>query len=302
MPLTQSMTFMPRSAWNMRSALARLAVIAMFAVLAGCEGEVTMDLATELPADPDVNQVVANIRGLEFTTSGGGSETLEFSDSQQLDFMDYSNDNNVLRLFTSESLSDGTYTGVRLLFDQDLNDDAFVTLQAGTEFPLNVVDGDYAPLNFTIEERESSDDSFTLMLDLRQSLSFNDDNDEYTLTPVLRTVETSEASRIDGDISVTCPTGDSLSRGAVYLFQGENVTPDDIDGDPIEPFATAPVFTSTDGASFFYSLRFLQEGDYTLAVSCTGNDEDSATNEDLEFRNIINVSVDNGESVTLDLP
>lgn len=261
-----------------------------------------MDLQTELPADPDINGVVANIRGLEFTTSGGGTKTLEFTDSQQLDFMDYADDDNVLRLFTSEELPEGNYTGVRLLFDEDEVDNAFVTKTAGTEFPMNLVDGDYASLRFNVEDNESNSDSFTLLLDLRQSLSFDDDTDEYTFTPVMRAVDTTEASRIDGDVSVTCPAGDSLSQGAVYLFSGRDVTPDDLDGAGVEPFATAPVFTTQAGNAFFYSLRFLPEGDYTLAVTCIGNDDDPVTDEDLEFRNITNVELDSNESITLDLP
>jgi hypothetical protein len=274
----------------------------MFALLAGCEGEVTMDLATELPADPDIADVVVNIRGLEFTTSGGGTETLEFTDTQPLDLMDYADDSNLLRLFTDEELSEGDYTGVRLLFDADEADNAFVTTVAGTEFPMTLVDGEYASLSFSVEDNESNSDSFTLMLDLRQSLSFDDDTDEYTLTPVLRAVDSGDASSIEGNISVACPAGDSLSQGAVYLFQGENVTPDDLDGADVEPFATAPVFTSQTGDSFFYALRILPEDNYTLAVTCIGNDDDPATDEDLEFRNSVNVQVDSGEIVTLDLP
>lgn len=261
-----------------------------------------MDLATELPADPDINQVVASVRGLEFTTSGGGTETLEFTDSQELDFMDYSDDSNVLRLFTSEELSEGNYTGVRLLFDENASDTAFVTITDGTEFPMTLVAGDYAPLSFSVEDRESSSESFTLMFDLRQSLSFDDGDNEYTLTPALRAVITSEASRIEGNVSVTCPAGDSLIEGAVYLFQGSNVTPDDQDGSGVEPFATAPVFGNQAGTSFFYELRLLPAGDYTLALTCIGNDEDPATDQDLEFRNILGVSLDESESLTRDLP
>lgn len=306
MSSTQLVSFMRHSAWPSLfagpGAIARLCVVAMFALLAGCEGEVTMDLQTELPADPDINGVVANVRGLEFTTSGGGTKTLEFTDSQQLDFMDYADDDNALRLFTSEELPEGNYTGVRLLFDEDELDNAFVTTTAGTEFPMNVVDGDYASLSFNVEDNESNSDSFTLLLDLRQSLSFDDDTDEYTFTPVMRAVDTTEASRIDGDVSVTCPAGDSLSQGAVYLYSGRDVTPDDLDGAGVEPFATAPVFTSQAGNTFFYSLRFLPEGDYTLALTCIGNDDDPVTDEDLEFRNIVNVQLDSNETITLDLP
>jgi hypothetical protein len=296
------MFIMHRSGW-----LARLGAIALLGLLAGCEGgEVTMDLATELPADPNVAQVAVSIRGLEFTTSSGGTETLEFNESELLDFIDQADDNGVFRMFTDEELDEGSYTGVRLLFDEDLLDDAFVIVTDDTganpvEFPLNVVNGDYAPLSFSIEDDDDSSDAFTLLLDLRRSLSFDDDTDEYTLTPVMRAVETEEMSRIEGNVTVTCPSGDSLSAGAVYLFQGQDITPDDIDGVGVEPFATAPIFSQV-GGSPFYALRYLPQGDYTLGVTCRGNDEDPVEDEDLDFRNVVNVQLDDSETITLDLP
>lgn len=285
-----------------RGVTARVALLALLGLLAGCEGEVTMDLGTELPSDPNITQVVANVRGLEFTTSSGGTETLEFSDSEPVELIALANDNGVLRLFTSEQLSEGNYTGVRLLFDEDRLDDAFVSLANGTEYPLNIAQGDYATLSFGVEDDEDSSESFTLLLDLRKSLRFDDDTDEYALTPVMRAVNTQDMSRIDGLVSVTCPAGGSLGRGAVYLYQGENVTPDDIDGTDPEPFATSPVFTSQDGGSFFYALRYLPAGNYTLALSCIGNDEDPGEDDDLEFRNAIDVQLDDSESITQDLP
>ncbi|MBM0107423.1 DUF4382 domain-containing protein [Steroidobacter sp. S1-65] len=281
---------------------ARAALLASVGLLAGCEGEVTMDLATELPSDPAITQVVADVRGVEFTTSGGGTETLEFRDSEPVDFIALATDNGVMRLFTGEELSEGNYTGVRLLFDEDRADDAFVTTSDGREFPLILAESDYAPLSFSIDDNDSSSDSFTLLLDLRKALRFDDDRREYTLTPTIRAVDTEDMSRIDGDISITCPAGDDLGEGAIYLFTGRDVTPDDIDGAGVEPFATTPVFTSQGGASLFYSLRYLPAGDYTLAVTCIGNDEDPAVDDDLEFRNIVNIDLDEAETIRLDLP
>ncbi|MDY6945322.1 MAG: DUF4382 domain-containing protein [Pseudomonadota bacterium] len=299
------MSFMQHSArsrFSFRRGAARTTLLALFAVLAGCEGEVTMDLGSELPADPNVTQVVANVRGLEFTTGGGGTRTLEFNDSDALDFIELADDNGLVRLFTGEELPEGNYTGVRLLFDDDRADDAFVSTAAGTQFPLNLADGDYASLSFSIEDNDSSSESFTLLLDLRQSLSFDDGDDEYTLTPVMRAVNSADMSRIDGNVSVNCPAGDDLSTGAVYLYDGEDVRPDDIDGTGVEPFATAPIFTGQNGNSFFYSLRYLPAGDYTLALSCIGNDEDPLADDDLEFRNVRNLELDDRENITVDLP
>ena len=141
-----------------------------------------------------------------------------------------------------------------------------------------------------------------MMLDLRQSLSFNDNDDEYTFTPVLRAVRTDEISRIEGDLTVTCPSGSSLSEGAVYLFQGEDITPDDLDNSGVEPYATAPVFTSNNNTTFFYSLRVLPQGKYTMALTCKGNDDDPATDEDLAFRNVVNVDLNDSEVLERDLP
>jgi hypothetical protein len=301
--MVRFMGFMQGSAWWRFSfgpgGIARWSVLALLALLAGCEGDVTTDLATELPADPNITQVVANLRGVEFTKDSGGTDTLEFNASERVNLIDLSTDNGALRLFTSERLSSGNYTGVRLLFDEDRADDAFVGKLAGTQFRLNFADGNVAPLSFNVKDNERSSDSFTLVLDLRKSLSF--DNNEYTLTPALRSVQTSEMGRIEGTVSITCAAG-SLERGAVYLFQGRDVTPDDIDGTGVEPFATAPIFTSTIGGSFFYTLRYLPAGDYTLAVTCFGNDDDPTTDDNLQFRNAVNVRLGDRETITRNLP
>ncbi len=174
---------------------------------------------------------------------------------------------------------------------------------SGTQFPLNLADGDSAPLSFSIDDNKNSSDAFTLLLDLRQSLSFDDDNEEYTLTPMMRAVETSEMSRIDGNVSVTCP-----DRRLAGTRRGLSV-PGPATSHPTTSTAPAssrspprPCSPATTGGSFFYSLRYLPAGDYTLAVTCSGNDEDPSTDEDLQFRNVVNVSLDDSETITRDLP
>lgn len=309
--MVRFMVFVQRSAWWRlsfgRGGLARLCALGVLALLAGCQGSVTTDLATELPADPNITQVIAFIRGVEFSTSSGSTRTLEFSPSEQLNLISLASDSGVFRLFTNEDLPEGNYTGVRLLFDENRASDAFVfTLTAGsttgTKFPLNIAGGDYAPLSFSVDKNKNSSDSFTLLLDLRKSLSFDRSTREYNLIPMLRTVETSVMSRIQGTVSVTCPTGTTLARGAVYLYQGRDVTPSDIGGSGAQPFATAPVFTSSIGNIFSYALRYLPAGNYTLAVTCEGNDENPTTGENLGFRNAVNVILNDKETLTRNLP
>lgn len=280
--------------------VSRLGVIAAFALVAGCEGSVTMDLATEAPANPNINQVTASVRGLQFTTTSG-TKKLEFTASERLDFMTYASEGKELRMFTSERLGEGNYTGVRLLFDDNDRNDGRVTRRDGTEYVMKVTDGEYAALQFEVADNDDSSESFTVMFDLRQSLSFDDDKLEYGLKPLLRAVKTRDISRIQGNVTAGCGAGDSLSRAAVYLFQGKNVTPDDLDGAGVEPFATAPVYTGQNGGSFFYTLRVLPKGDYTLALTCRGNDDELLKNENLDFRNIVNVELEKDQTLTVDL-
>lgn len=277
-----------------RHRLASGVVVFVGLLLAGCEGRVTVDLATAEPADPEVAQVAVNLLGLEFLKNDSSTETVEFNDSEAVDLLDYAN-GDPLRVFTDERLPEGTYTGVRLLVDEV---DAFVIRTDGGEFPVVVADGDYAGIDFTVEDQENSNESLTLTLDLRQSLSFNDDTDDYTLTPVLRSVRTGDAGQITGTVDVACPAGSSLAQGgAVYLFEGEGATPDDRDTDT-EPYATARIVTDPFSGLLSYTLRFLLEGDYTFALTCKGDQDDPVTDDDLDFQNIANVQLGQSESLT----
>jgi hypothetical protein len=257
--------------------------------------EVTMDLAVEAPADLAVTQVVVSLRGLEFRNSEGSTRTLEFRDPESIDLIDERSA--PFRMFTDEELPEGHYTGVRLLFDEEDPDDAFVVLRTGEDFPLALAAGDYAAIDFTVAEDDSDDQALTLTLGLRQALIFDDDADEYTLRPRLRAVSTEDAASISGTVNVTCPSGELLVQvGAVYLFTGEDAEPDDIDSTGVEPYATAPV-TSQLG----YSLRFLPAGRYTLALTCRADEEDAAVSDDLAFRNATNVRIERREAVRRDI-
>jgi hypothetical protein len=139
------------------------------------------------------------------------------------------------------------------------------------------------------------------MLDLRQSLSFDEANDRYTLVPSLRAVRTEDAARIEGSVAVTCPVGTVLSeRGAIYLYLGRNAQPDDLDGAEAEPFATTGV-TESGTVGFRYALRYLPAGDYTLAFTCQGDEEVPGSDEDLDFLNAENVAIDAGVVLQRDL-
>jgi len=270
-----------------------LAIAVLALLLSGCDAAwITVDLGTDPPADPEISAVQVNLLGLEFRKGDGTTATLEFRDGETVDLLDLG-DAELLRLFTNEELPPGTYTGVRLLFDPD-QEQGRVTTSDGV-IPLRVAAGAFAAVSFTVEDDTDSREEFTLMLDLRQSLSFDEAEDRYTLTPALRSVRTDDAARIEGGVAVVCSAGTVLSdRGAIYLYSGRDVQPDDLDGAEAEPFATTGV-TDSGTAVLRYALRFLPAGIYTVAFTCQGDEEIPGVDEDLDFRNVGNVEVDAGD-------
>jgi len=267
-----------------RSAAALIAVL-----LAGCEGRFSADLATDPPADPQINQLQVSLLGLELRRSDGATATLEFSAGEPVDLLDLTQ-GDPMRLFTGEELPAGQYTGVRLLFDEGV--DATVVSTNGDVFPVLLSDGAFAQVDFTVQDDESSSELLTITLDLRQSLRFDDVDDEYTLTPLLRTVRTGDAALVQGAVSTTCPAGTTLILGgAVYAFAGADVTADDLDGATPEPYATTGVVLNSDSGQFSYALRFLRAGDYTLALTCRGNEDELGADDELDFGNGVNLTI-----------
>ena len=266
--------------------------------LAGCEGTFSNDLATDAPADPAVTQVQVALLGVEFETADGSTHELKFTDPETVDLLDLAD--TPLRMFTTEQLPADQYTGVRLLFDDQV--DTTVVNSTSGEFPLVLQAGSFATVDFTVTDNRRSQDDVTVALDLRQSLSFDDADQQYTLKPALRAVSTSDSAQISGTVTATCPTGSSLSQGgAVYLYAGADVTPDDLDAIDAEPYATTRVVGTTGGSSFTYALRFLAPGRYTLALTCEGDVDQLGASDDLGFQDVQNVRVDSGETLTIDL-
>ncbi|MEQ1580737.1 MAG: DUF4382 domain-containing protein [Steroidobacteraceae bacterium] len=281
-----------------RLSLTCLALIAFG--LAGCQGQVSVDLTTEKPADPAVRQVVAGLAGLQFAKSDGSTEDLEFTASESVNFNGFQN-GSLLTLFTDEALPPATYTGVRLLFDTTASG-RFVTDGLARRYQLLLAAGDYADFDFVVEKDKSSRREITLTLDLRQSLSLDSTTGVFTLTPVLRSVVTADAGIVAGTVAVTCDAGTSLAQGgAVYLFRGLNVVPDDRGGAGDPPYATGALTFSSVTGQYSYRLLDLPAGDYTLAATCDGTLENPATNDALVFRGAVNVKVVGNAVVTADL-
>ncbi len=258
-----------------------------------------MDLGTDPPADTQITAVQVNLLGVELRNAEGTTSSLDFRAGEIVDLLAL-RAGDPMRLFTNEQLSPGTYTGIRLHFDAD--QDASSVTTGGEEFPLLLADGAFAAVDFTVEDGEESSETLTLALDLRQSLVFDDLDEQYTLTPQLRAVRTDDAAQIEGNVAVVCPEGTALAAGgAVYLYSGADVSPDDLGGAGVEPVVTTGVVLDSTTSLFRYTARFLSAGDYTLALTCRGDEDFPAADDELEFLNVQDVQVDEGELLQLNL-
>lgn len=284
-----------------RAALVRCAgFVAIATALVGCEGAATFDMGTNAAADPAIATVFVDIEGIELEGSGG--ETLRFDAPVRVNLAEYV-EGNLFRLFTDEELPDGNYTGVRLLIssDEDDDNDDVVQWTDGREFELTVAEGQMSDVSFSVDKDESSKESVIMTLDLRQSLAFIQDSgaDHYTLTPVIRSVNSDDSGQIVGSVTADCPSGTSLAQGgAVYLFSGENRTPDDRDGADEEPYLTTRVLVDVLNTIPTYTFGYVPEGDYTIALVCDADEDDAATNDEVQFQDATNIEVRADESVT----
>ena len=67
----------------------------------------------------------------------------------------------------------------------------------------------------------------------------------------------------------------------------------------MEPFATTAVIDDGFGA-FQYALRFLPSGNYTIALTCRGDEDVVGESGGLDFRNVGVLQLDDGEMLQRD--
>ena len=87
------------------------------------------------------------------------------------------------------------------------------------------------------------------------------------------------------------------SSKTVYIFQGHNVPPDDIDTSDPNPVQSIRVVFDSVSRRYGYSAYSLTEGDYTIAFTCQA-DRDSPLHDDyISFGGMKNVTVSGGKDI-----
>ena len=253
----------------------------------------------DAPVD-GADAVVVEFTGVELKPADGESVTITFDAPVSIDLLAQQNGNSA-SLVSDEALPAGNYNWIRLAVnaEEDSVFDSYIEI-SGTQHELDIPSGSQSGLKlnsgFTVTASGNAD--YTIDFDLRKSITLA--NGDYKLRPSLRLIDNTTTGSISGEVDSTllasaCADA-SLFAGAVYVFSGLDVTPDDIDGDAVEPTATASVSLDDDSNGYSYNAAFLETGDYTVAYSCDNDDAD--TDEVLTFSGTTNVTLaDDAEEV-----
>lgn len=287
--------------------LAAVLLLPTLLLLSACEGQLIVDISAAPP--DDASSVHLAVTSVELLTSDGSLITVTPEDSNTFDLLAYT-DGTTRRLIDEEADVAGDYIGLRLRFDTE---DAYVTTSSGAAYPIDLLSaGEYAALSLQLDSSSSS--ALVVLLDLRFSLTDRrEDLGHYQMIPVFRVVDADTAGGIVGSIASaqvqdsTCRAGRSAGVGvAAYLYAGADVTPLDYYDSgsstrAAQPIASADVRLDSDG-DWHFTLPFVAPGDYTVAWTCEGDDEQPRNDDGLVFRASTSVSVVEMQSSTVTFP
>lgn len=274
-------------------------ILSAFIATAGCgsgssSGTGLLSVAVaDAPVD-DADAVVVEFTGVEVKPASGDRLDFVFTTPKQIDLLALTGGESEI-ILDGEVLPSGNYNWIRLAVnaDQDVID-SYIDIDA-VRYSIWVPSGDETGLKlnrgFVVPVNDSVD--FTIDFDLRKSVHEPEGLDgNYILRPTLRIVDNTEVGAIRGTVAEALITDSACTDGnAVYVYEGHDVTPDDVDGIEPEPVTTALVTFDDDSGEYEYKAAFLIAGDYTVAFTCQSADDDPATDDSIDFTGAANVTV-----------
>ncbi|NQD35942.1 DUF4382 domain-containing protein [Permianibacter sp. IMCC34836] len=286
-----------------------LATIALATMLASCGGDgggsdgfgmLSLGL-TDGPVD-DAENVVIRFTGVEVKPADGPALNFDFTTPKDLDLLSLQG-GNAAPLITAQQVPAGNYEWLRLKVSavQDNVFDSYIQIN-GTMHELDVPSGSQTGLKlisgFTVAQ--GGDANYTIDFDLRKSVTAPPGQaPAYILKPVLRLVNNLEVGTLAGtvDPSIIAAECSGDGTGAVYLWRGADVTPDDVDGDAGDPLSTGLVSLVAPG-SYQYQIGFLAAGSYTIAYTCDAATDIADSDEALTFVGTQNITITAGMTST----
>lgn len=274
-------------------------------LLTGCGGESDLGINTGVitlsVTDAPIDQATAvwvEFSGVELKPKEGEPISISFDSAKQINLLDLQGSDFAF-LLDQHTIRAGEYNWIRLQVNAEpAVMDSYIEFEGGGTHPLRVPSGSESGLKlsrgFTLPANREID--LTIDFDLRKSIVAPSSGSDYLLKPSLRLVQTDTTGHIMGTVSagnfsdVNCTGSDY----AIYVFQGADVIPDDIDGIDAEPVTTALLDLDT----YQYSVGFLIEGDYTISFTCNALDDVVESDDALNFIGTSNVTVEAKNTIT----
>lgn len=255
------------------------------------KAELTVSLI-DAPVD-DVLEVHVEITKLTLKPEGDGPAfDLPMATSPiTVDLLELTEDDAAI-LVDSASIEPGKYNWLSMDVNATIDGvtDSYVVTDLGTWEEIVVPSGRVRLVSgFEVEAGEA------LMLifdwDLRQGLVHPPGRGGYILKPAFRVISAESLGRISGTIDVATVTlvdndcnadsdTDDFDVGnSVYIFEGLDVVPDDVDEEAdVAPLATVDAVLNADETAYEYST-IVPFGEYTVAFTCQSANDEAETNE-----------------------
>ncbi len=293
-------------------------------VLAGCSGGSSFNdpgfdapaapatvslLVTDAPIDT-VQEVNVQFAAISLQDALGNSIELPLAQTAAVDLLQLQG-GTTATLVAAAEVPPGSYTAFRLRVNASFDSvfDSFAVRNGG-QIEIEVPGGEI-DVGGNLQFGEGQPSSLVIDWDLRQSLTEPVGRPGFVLQPGIRLLDTATSGSLAGNVSdlliddtlngdATCANDLMADTGnAVYVYEGRQETPDDIQPGDISPLTTATV--SFDGTGYRYAVGFLGAGEYTLALTCQGLSDDPETDDAIDFAAVINgVSIVGGQTTTQD--
>lgn len=283
----------------MNSKLVTTLLAAALVACGGDEGPRTGQMSvqvTDAPVD-GADNVVVRFVGLSVKPLGQPAMSFVFDSPKDIDLLALAG-GDAAPLISNVVVPAGAYEWMRLdvAADFDLVYDSYIQI-AGSQYELRVPSGAESGLKlnggFTVPQGGLA--SYTLDFDLRRSVVEPVGQPGYYLKPVIRMVNNAQVGTLTGtvDTSMMASSCSGSETGAVYVFQGADVIPDDMDALDPEPLASGSLTLEGDG-NYHYTIAYLAPGSYTVAWTCDAASDLPESSEDLVFAPAANVVISTG--------
>lgn len=288
-------------------------VFVVAGLLSGCNKDSTssgsLSLAlTDAPVD-NVAEVHIQFTGITLKREGAQPEDIVFDQPKDIDLAQLTGGNSTA-LLDGHPVEAGAYQWVRLNVNAALDGtfDSYVMTTTGQMIELEVTSQRGLQLSSGFTVTQNQDSSFIIDWDLAKGLTApaNPNQDGWMLRPSLRITDQTQYGSISGQVDETLLTASNCTNdlgadtgNSVYIYEGADVTPDDIDQGAVDPLTTGVVKQDINGF-YTYKVTYLSPGDYTVAYTCQASDDDPEVDDPIVFGTPSNATVTDGQDTVVD--